>query len=309
MRATTLGLVIGVGLGACAPAAQQSCDYACVDSVVREYVAHMVRHDPAGVPFSEDVRLTENGEDVAIGQGVWQTITEQGAYHQVLVDDGLQDAVFYGAFREGDEPLLLAIRLKVVEGRITEVESLVSRYDERNRLIARHQLTEPNPVYDTALPPDERLSREQLIAAADAYFDGIAESNDADVPLHPECNRRENGVTLLQNPNPESERCPAHFERFNYITAIRDRRVAVVSEANGLVLMWAFFDVPGNVEVAPRSSAPSDAASPDGTPAVDTRRIPRSLYIAELFHVEDGLIRDIEAIMFNLDLGAKSGWE
>ena len=127
--------------------------------------------------------------------------------------------------------------------------------------------------------------------------------------MHRECHRRENGVTLLKNDNPETEPCPIGFHRFNYITDIRDRRVAVVDTERNLVLMWAFFDVPGNVEVDPRPLGPSDLDTPAGRPRVDTRKIPRSLYIAELFRLEDGLIRDIEAIMFNLDLGTKSGWD
>jgi hypothetical protein len=73
--------------------------------------------------------------------------------------------------------------------------------------------------------------------------------------------------------------------------------------------MWAFFDVPGNIEVAPGPWGPSDIQSPEGQTRIDTRKIPRSLYIAELFRLERGLIKNIEAIMFNLDLGAKSGWE
>ena len=151
-KITTAGLLAAATLWACAPTEQPVCDYGCVDSLVRQYVAQMVQHDPTGILFAADVRITENGQEVAVGEGVWQTITEQGGYHQVLIDDGLQDATFFGAFQEGDEPLLLAIRLRLEGGEITEVENLVSRYDERNRLIARHELSEPNAVFDQLVP-------------------------------------------------------------------------------------------------------------------------------------------------------------
>mgnify|MGYP000215181844 CR=1 FL=1 len=304
----------------CAHSNQPDCDRRCVLEVVDQYVAALVAHDPAALTFADAVRYTENGKDVEIGNGIWQTITGQGAYRQTFVDDGLQSVVFFGVFEEGDDPLLLATRLRFDGHHIAEIENLVSRYDQRNRLISRHQLTESNPVYESVQPVVERLSRAELIAASDAYFDGIANSLDDGVPMHRECNRRENGVLLLVNKNPETEPCSLGFHRFNYITDVRDRRVAVVDTARGLVLIWAFFDVPGDVEVEPRSYGPSDLApsdlpsganstsSPLTPPPVDSRKIPRSLYIAELFRLEDGKIRDIEAIMFNLDLGAKSGW-
>jgi len=284
------------------------CERACVKELVTQYVDSLTTHAPDKAPLAASVRITENGADTQAGEGIWKTITEQGTYAQTFIDSSLNSAVFFGAFKEGDQPMLLATRFKIKDKQFVEVENLVSRPDERNRLINRHNLKEPNVVYDLAV--GQPASRDQLIAIGNAYFDGIQNSTDEGVPMHANCNRRENGVMLLSNKNPTAEPCPIGFHRFNYITDIRDRRVAVVDEERGLVLIWAFFDVPGNVEVAPGPFGPSDLGGADGAPRVETRKIPRSLYIAELFKVVDGgLIRDIEAIMFNLELGAKSGWE
>ncbi len=284
------------------------CDRECITNKVNLYVKGLVEHKVSAGLLAQDIRVTENGVDVIPGEGVWKTITEQGGYQQVLIDSNLTEAVFFGAFKEQEDSLLLAARLKFAGGKIVEAEHLLSRPDTRNRLIYRHSLTEPNPVYEETV--EKPLSREELIRIGHAYFDGIANSSDEGVPMDPHCNRRENGVLLLKNKNPETEPCPIGFHRFNYITDVRDRRVAVVDEERGLVLIWGYFDIPGNVEVAAGPWGPSDIDSPNGEPRVDTRKIPRSLYIAELFKVVDGgNIRDIEAIMFNLDLGAKSGWE
>lgn len=291
--------------------AQTVCDRTCIIAKVDQYVAALVAHDPTLVNFSADPRSTQNGEETAIGEGIWNTIVDESGYRQTFVDDGLQSAVFFGAFTEqteaGEQRLLLAIRFAFEDSTITELEHMLSRPDERNRLINRHNLTGPNPVYEEILPDSQRSSREELIAAGHAYFDGIANSTDEGVPMDSYCHRRENGITLLSNPDPENQACPTGFARFAYITAIRDRRVAVVDEARGLILMWAFFDVPGNIEVS-GNSGPSDVYN-DGQLATDTRRQPRSLYIAELFRVVNGNIREIEAVMYNLDFGSKSGWE
>jgi len=291
--------------------AQTDCSRECVLNAVDEYVAALVARDASSLSLADNVRSTENGIGTNLGEGIWMTIGEAGSYRQTFVDDGLQSAVFFGAFTEhtnnGEERLLLAIRFAFEGDTITELEHMLSRPDARNRLINRHNLTEPNPVYEEILPVAQRSTREELIAAGHAYFDGIANSTDEGVPMDPYCHRRENGVTLLSNPEPENQACPTGFARFAYITDIRDRRVAVVDEERGLVLLWAFFDVPGNIEVS-GNSGPSDVYN-DGQPSVDTRRQPRSLYIAELFRVIDGGIREIEAIMFNLDFGSRSGWE
>ncbi len=302
-------LICVIALSASVVQAQEKCDRACVSSIIDNYVAAVLNHDPSRLPLSENYRLTENGEIKKVGEGVWQSISQQNSYSQTFIDQDNQDAVFFGSFQEGDQPILLAIRFKLDGNKISEVENLVSRYDDRNRLILRSQLDKANPIYEAVAPKDKQLSKDQLIAAGHAYFDGIANSTDQGVPMHAECVRRENGVTLLQNKNPKTEPCPIGFHRFNYITVIRDRRVAVVDQERNLILMWAVFDIPGNIEVAPGRWGPSDIPSPEGKPRVDTRRIPRSLYIAELFRLEDGLIRDIDAIMFNEDLGFKAGWE
>lgn len=302
-------LLILLAIGSLHVQAQNACDRTCVTKIVDDYVAAMMAKKPNAIDVSSNLKITENGKTVKLGEGVWKTVTAHSDYHQIVIDDGLQEAVFFGAFKEGDDELLMAIRFKLSGKTIVEIENLLSRFDERNRLISRHKLTQPHAIYETIAPAGKQLSRDELIKAGHAYFDGIANSSDEGVPMHRECHRRENGVTLLKNDNPTTQPCPIGFHRFNYIPDIRDRRVAVVDRERNLVLMWAFFDVPGNIEVDPRPLGPSDLDTPAGRPRVDTRKIPRSLYIAELFRLEDGLIRDIEAIMFNMDLGTKSGWE
>src|SRR5690606_12119408 len=171
-----------------------------------------LKHEPSNLPLSAELRSTENGREVKPGEGIWQTITRQGGYQQIIIDSNLDSAVFFGAFEEGDDPLLLAIRFAFDKGQISELEHLVSRPDERNRLIRRHTLSAPNPVYEQVLPPERRSTRDELIAAAHAYFNGIQESpKQHTVPMDPYCNRRENGVTLLSPKNPESEPCPIRF--------------------------------------------------------------------------------------------------
>ena len=286
--------------------AQAGCDRACIVNTTQTYVDAMVSGEAYFQNHATLPRSTFNGVDAPPLPDNWPRIASAGTYRQTFVDDDLNSAVLFGAFTEqtpdGEAPLLMALRFEMEGEQITAIEHLLSRPDWRNRLINRHTLQEPNLSFDTLLSPEQRTPRASLIDAAHAYFDGIAQSSDEGVPMHPQCLRQENGVTLLKNPHPQTQPCPIGFHRFNYITAVRDRRVAVVDEARGLVLMYAMFDIPGNVPVQPGPWIGAQGG-------VDSRKIPRSLYIAELFKVEAGQIRDIAAIMFNLDLNAESGWQ
>jgi hypothetical protein len=40
----------------------------------------------------------------------------------------------------------------------------------------------------------------------------------------------------------------------------------------------------------------------------ERQHLPRTLFLFELFKVEDGQIREIEAVMRNMTLGADMGW-
>lgn len=287
-----------------------ACDRSCLIAMAQGYADALAKADPGGLPLAAEVRYTENGVDKTVGEGIWRTVTASESFRQYFADKATGTAGLFGVYREGDAHALLAVRLKVENRQFVEIEALVARADHRNR-IRPEALTASNPAFEEVLPPESRASRERLVELANAYFDGIVDNTNAEVPAEPNCSRRENGTVTLHNPNPETEPCPLRFGNFAYITAIRDRRVGVIDEERGLVWMWVFFDVPGNIPVPERVRPDGQAAilAPDGTVMADTRKIPRSLYIAELFQVRDGKFRDIEAIMFNLDLGSKSGWE
>src|SRR5690606_36943316 len=89
---------------------QSRCNRDCIIQQVNNYVAALVASDPTHVQHLHAAKSTQNDKLVPIGEGIWKTITDQGGYQQVFVDSRLDSAVFFGAFSEGEEPLLLAIR-------------------------------------------------------------------------------------------------------------------------------------------------------------------------------------------------------
>ena len=64
-----LGATLAAGLAAQGNrAATGPCDRACLEGVMNQYLAAVEKHDPKGVPLSEDVKYTENDQAVELGK-------------------------------------------------------------------------------------------------------------------------------------------------------------------------------------------------------------------------------------------------
>ena len=83
------------------------------------------------------------------------------------------------------------------------------------------------------------------------------------------------------------------------MTRIRDRRFVVLDPERGLVLAFVFFDHAGNV--------PSVTLTDGRAVPIDVSQ-PWTWEIAELFKIENNLIRRIEAVIERAPYGMASGW-
>ncbi len=299
-----LVLMLGHPSFAAAPAAVPSgaqnarCDRACLLGIVSDYLDALEKHDPDGLPVAADVRVTENGKIVKLGEGIWKTVSSF-SYRQSFVDPVSGQAGFYGVAREDkDTADIFALRIKVRNRKIAEVETLVARPGSHPIFNPDGILT-PKAVFNDAVPESERSSRQQLIAAANSYFDGIEQHKPEIIPFHPDCNRTENGIQTTNNPPRFPSDCRESIAGVSYISRVRDRRFPVVDETRGLVWAIVLFDIPGNLESLPPTSDKQIQAK---------LREPRSLLLFELFKVESGKIAEIEAFMSNVPLGGSGGW-
>ena len=106
---------------------------------------------------------------------------------------------FYGVMKERDKPLIIALRLKVVNGQITEIEHVLAR---NLRADAVKNLANPRPEFITPLPAADRLPRQQMVNIADSYFEAIEHANGKLAPFADDCVRRENGGQTTHNAHP-----------------------------------------------------------------------------------------------------------
>jgi hypothetical protein len=181
---------------------------------------------------------------------------------------------------------------------------MISRYAGQDVAFRPKTLVTPVPILVETVPVGERVSRERMVEIADLYLEGLEKNSAENIPLHPECNRLENGLKTTNNQElgfPLSLPCAEQIPIFTYMTRIRDRRYLVVDEELGLVWCWVMFDVPGTVKTAEVPGYGCIELAP-------RTQYPRSMLVAELFKIRGGLIHYIEALLTSVPLGTESGW-
>jgi hypothetical protein len=287
-----------------------------LNTFVDRYIDAMLSHDPSRLPIAPGAKFTENGQQLELGDGLWNTISARGSYSLYADDPSAGEVGFFGTIRENGTPAILALRLKIDGDSISEIESLVARGDaggahgERGAL-ELEKLGQPNAVFLDPIPPPQRSSRDDLIRTANMYFSGLERDDGKGVyPFTDDCNRIENGEQTTNHPSSGSVPgafdnaalgCRAQFESgfFHFVTRIRDRRFLVVDEERGLVLAFVFFDHAGNGQPM---KGPGNVLLPGGPIR------PFTWEIAELFKLEDGKIRQSEAVLDQSPYGMGSGW-
>lgn len=333
--------LIGLTLAACRPGAPGGdevsettasvvgpgapCDRACLEDFVEQYFDAMIAHDPDLLPLTDDFRMTENGQQLPVGDALWKTMTAKGEYRLFVTDvEAGQVAVIANVAEEsnapGGSPTAIALRLKVEDRQISEAESLLVRSGDGfgDPAGAMAELGRPHPVFLEPIPEAERMPRDELIRVANMYFSGM-EQNDGlgQYPFTDDCTRFENGGLSTNVPTPEGETrpdpetanvysnqwsCLEQFESglIHFVWRIRDRRFVAVDPEFGLVFSFVFFDhALGEDRTYQTPTGRTVTAGP-----VD----PWTWQIAEMFRIENGLIRRIEAILIRSPYGMNSGW-
>jgi hypothetical protein len=157
------------------------------------------------------------------------------------------------------------------------------------------------------LPPAQRRYRAELIDIADRYLETLEKNIVDHVPFTNDCLRIENGMQTAgraRAPGLAGLSCRENVNHpmWNCITQIAARRHLVVDEELGLVSGMYMFRHGGT---EPTYTLPGGEVVKHSEAAL--RR--QALVISELFRIEHGRIRRIEAVMAGgLDHDAQSGW-
>jgi hypothetical protein len=322
---TIVLLAAAVSMGNLVPKADAStgpiplnCDRACLENVMNQYLAALVAHDPKQLQFSKDVLYTENAQRMELGDGFWKTVEGRGNYTHLFADPEFGQVAFMGTMREAGAPLLMSLRLRIELGRITEIESVYFRPGGGGpNNIGDMDKYKSEDLWFQSIPPEQRMSRQELIAIADGYFTGLQRNDGKGIngtdtyPFTNDCHRIENGSPTTNVPRPANEAkdainlfsmdCLSQFKLGIYFVVqnIHGRRFPLVDRERGVVWAHAVFDQ-GTV---------SKGTLSDGRPYVfNGFNRPSSILVTEVFLIENGKIRRVEAVAPSAFYHINSPW-
>lgn len=285
------------------------CDRACLVRHADAYLEALVKKDPSRLPWAEHVVFTDNNVQLAIGDGTWNTVDAKRGYDLKFADPVTGQVAWFGVIEEAGNPAIMALRLGIENGRIAEVEQIVTRKVENSPFPSFDTYVTPRPIMLADVPRAKRVPRARMISLADGYFDTI-QLNDGKIltEFSEDCDRVENGLQTTRNaaafPNyPIAEYgCRKQFElgQYRYDDRLRARRFPLVDEEKGVVLAGGFIDHMGKLR---------EFTWTDGTPVKSFYHFPHSYYLLEAFKIVDGEIASVEAIFIDVPYHMPSPWD
>jgi hypothetical protein len=296
--------------------AADKCDRACLNDFAEKYISAMAAHDPSKAPFAKNARYTENGVELPLPDGLWRTVQNIGPYRLFVTDVKTQNVGVFLKGQENGTTVLFSARLRIDRGRITEAESYAARLSNtvggaQAALLGPEVLGDaPRKQFVTALPPQQRKSRAELMNIANSYFTGL-ENNTGDKvpPFAADCHRLENGSATSNRPvaggatpGPLNFDCAKAFGLGYYRedTRLRNRRMIAVDEERGLVFAGVFFD---------HDAVLRSYQLKDGRTNTVRNTAPWTWGIHEIFQIDgEGKISQVEAILLSVPYGMRPGF-
>ena len=315
MKLIVLGIFMSFAVTVMAqpPAAKPACDRTCLENYIDRYLDAVMAKDVNPSLFAREIKFTENGIQLPLGkEGLWYGMSGKGTYKFYIPDVETQQVAFIGTVKEGGgapaakgakpaEPTIVAvaIRLKIVNKLITEIEQLVIRPEQSLFAAAKpaaggfpptgeavEAMGKPNPIFLEAIPEKQRNTREDLVRIGNYYFDAL-QRNDGKgyYPFTDDAVRFENGMSscgLDREGVLVPGNCRENMATYGPIVSrIRDRRFVAIDRERGIAFAFAFFD---------------------------HEQINWTWQLAELFKIEGENIRRIEAVFHRAPYGINAGW-
>ncbi len=341
MRFTTIFLIAACAAPAFAQSKAAPCDRACLESFADQYMDALIAHDPKRLPLSPKLKNTENGQHLDPGDGFWRSATSKGKYRLFIDDVPAGEVALITTMTEATHPVTVALRLKIDNRQITEIETFVVRtgLNGANGAAELEKLGSPNPAFLATVPAAARASRADLIKTANLYFSAL-QNNDGKGDYSffaDDCDRLEDGQKTTNNPNfavsgaaagqaeaggrgarggapkqapppdpnafnPAALGCKAQFASGYFHFVTRIRDRRFVAVDPERGLVFSF------TFFDHPAGKYRDYKMSDGKQVSNGPTRPWTFEIAELLKIEGGKIHQVNAVLEQVPYGMLSGW-
>ncbi len=299
-----------------------SCDEGCLKATMDGYLEALTAHDASRLPVAQHVRFTENGVEIPLGEALWVTFSGVGGYRHDFYDPSTGGVATFITMKENGTPGYLMARLKLVDRKLTEIETVVNRE-------APGAMTQPayEPMWNEVEPQAKRLTREQLIAGAVGYLRAVALVDGKLAPFARSCVRLENGNVMALGPDdtPPVSLPPARGNGDDWFAAVQSTLRMGCSEqlSTGVYSFITEYDNPRfpivdverqvvfGVFNFRRRGTVKTVTMPNGKtyPMMPSTQWPNEVLNTEGWKFRDGQITRIEAVFLaNRSYKAGTGW-
>lgn len=329
MRSTRLALAIACSVAAattltgCGETQQGTevsevgCGRACLLGLADAYLSGLASNTPPESIFAQDFVFVENLTRMRLGEGLWASATGGPTDFAIPVPDtDLQQVGWLGVIEREGAPVMLGLRLKVVDGLITEAEHLVTEPAQGDMT----HLATPRAGLLQEIPANQRLPHAELMRIGASYYDALDDNVASKTPFADDCQRLENGmitagegVGLPPGADPDAPRAPGDCigqidsQLFTYIDRIENRRMVAADPVTGLSMGFSHFR-------HPMDNLPYRVTNADGSVgernSENLTNAPFDMPAAHIFKIgPEGEIHEIEAVGVMSSYNSPTGWE
>jgi len=189
-----LTLVVALAAGAVSAEAQ-TCTRESLKAMAANYFKAVETHTLSVLPATANVRVTENAAEIKLGEGFFKS-GGKAQSQRTIVDTGqcstLTQAVVDETTAGKTGPVLMAVRLKVDSGKVSEIETIIARTGDF-AFKPPGVLDTKDQHWTTLMPQAQRRTREFLNSQADKYY-VMFEDHAVDPGFASPCSRWENGT-------------------------------------------------------------------------------------------------------------------
>lgn len=168
------------------------CTREFLKATLDSYFKALAAHSAATLPLADNAKFTENGKVLTIGQeGLWKTAGTLKYAHSALDTEGCNVAS-QAVVPDGSKDIPFALRLKLQNQKITEVETIAVRSGDYSIASNTEAMiaSATSVKWEEPVAANQRNTRDEMIAWMDKYFrifpNGVCNTAST-------CKRLENG--------------------------------------------------------------------------------------------------------------------